>query len=71
MRMEGIIGQLIGRWAAKVVSRDYWHGAVTPIKSMHWSCSFDAVIVCWAAGAYADAQHAAGEGIHLRAWLIS
>jgi hypothetical protein len=38
---------------------------------MHWSCSFGAVIACAAAGSHANAQHAAGEGIHVRAWLIS
>jgi hypothetical protein len=38
---------------------------------MHQSCSFAAVMACVAAGAHADAQHATGEGICVRAWLIS
>jgi hypothetical protein len=63
--------QLIGRRAAKVISRDYQLGAINAVKSMHWSCSFGSVIACWAVGADANAQHAAGEGIHVRARLTS
>jgi hypothetical protein len=52
---------------AKVIFRDYWY-AVTAVKSVHWSFSFGAAI---AAGAHADAQHAAGHRRQMRAWLIS
>jgi hypothetical protein len=38
---------------------------------MHWSISFGAAIACGAAGAYARAQHAAGDRTQVRAWLIS
>jgi hypothetical protein len=54
-----------------MIFRDYRQGAITWVKSGHWSCSFGAVIACGAAGAYADAQYAAGEGIQVRTRLIS
>ena len=38
---------------------------------MHWSCSFGVVVACGAVGAHANAEHAAGEGIHVRVRLIS
>jgi hypothetical protein len=38
---------------------------------MHWSCSFGVVIAYGAAGADANAEHAAGEGIYVGVWLIS
>jgi len=56
---------------AKVLFYDYWCGAIRPIKDVHWSCSFGATIACGAAGTYADAQRAAGQGIQARVRLIS
>ena len=50
---------------------DYRHGVITAIKRVHWLFAFGAAISCGTAGAHADAQHAAGESIEVRARLIS
>jgi hypothetical protein len=62
---------VITHQAAEVISDDYRHGVISAIKSVHWSVPFGAAISWGAAGAYAKAQHAAGESIQVRARLIS
>lgn len=62
---------LITRQAAKVISDDYRHWVISAVKSVHWSVSSGAAIGCGAVGADANAQHAAGESIEVRARLIS
>ena len=63
--------RFIARQAAEAISSDYRDGAITAIKGMHWSCSFGAAVACGAVISHAYAQQAAGDGIRVRAWLIS